>query len=61
MDDLNIKNLNEKTDFIREICTKLNLSNEIASDTIVYIRSFLEYKENEFQNFQIKKVSPFVK
>lgn len=60
MDDLKLSNLSENTDFIREICSKLGLSDEIASDTILYIRCFFEYKENQNPTFQIKTVSNIV-
>jgi hypothetical protein len=60
MDEININNLNEKADFIREIILKLGLSDDIASDAILYIRTFFDYKENEFPNLQIKNVSNLV-
>jgi len=60
MNEINLKNLSEKADLIREICLKLELSDEIASDAILYIRAFFEYKENELPNLQIKNVSNLV-
>jgi len=60
MDEINIENLGENTDLIREICLKLGLADNIASDAILYIRAFFEYKVNELPNLQIKNVSNMV-
>ena len=61
MDDIDIRNLTEKADFVREICLKLNLTDDIASDVITFIRSFFQYKEYSTKTYQIKNVSNIVK
>lgn len=62
MDEINLNNLTEKADFIREICLKLNLTDDVASDVITFIRSFFLCRENSAQNsHRIKNVSNIVK
>jgi len=60
MDEINLKNLTEKTDFIREICIKLNLTDDIASDVITFIRKFFHFKENPSNIQKLKNASNIV-
>jgi hypothetical protein len=62
MDEININNLTEKAYFLREICSKIDLTDEIASDVISLVRSFYQFKENQTtaNNQKLKNASNIV-
>jgi hypothetical protein len=65
MDEIDINNLKEKAYLLREICSKLDLMDDIASDVIILIRSFYQYRDNQKignnHNQKLKNASNIVK